>query len=192
MRLQALLPALLLFAAPPAGADADALQCGEYRGADGGMALVFTTPSSGYRHDDGSEPQPLWVDRSAAQTRLVMLDDGVAEPIRISADGQRIEDEGVVVYTLRQPRTCATEPSARRTAAAAPPAATALRSCPPPLPARPSARAARALARAARRCCDNCAMAMPQPLVTPAPPSSSARPPAANTRPSMTRRPARR
>ncbi|MBH1459758.1 hypothetical protein N7676_02165 [Stenotrophomonas sp. GD03993] len=110
MRLLALLPALLLFAALPAGADA--LQCGEYRSTDGGMALVFTTPSSGYHHDDGSEPQPLWVDRSAAQTRLVMLDDGVAEPIRISADGQRIEDDGVVTYTLRQSRACTVEPSA--------------------------------------------------------------------------------
>ncbi|CAM0124671.1 conserved exported hypothetical protein [Stenotrophomonas geniculata] len=110
MRLLALLPALLLFAALPAGADA--LQCGEYRSTDGGMALVFTTPGTGYRHNDISEPEPLWVDRSAAQARLVMLDDGVAEPIRISADGQRIEDEGVVVYTLRQSRTCATEPSA--------------------------------------------------------------------------------
>lgn len=109
MRLLALLPALLLFAALPAGADA--LQCGEYRSADGGMALVFTTPSSGYHHADGSEPQPLWIDRSAAQTRLVMLDDGVAEPIRISADGQRIEDDGVVTYTLRQSRACTVEPS---------------------------------------------------------------------------------
>ncbi|HDS1533422.1 TPA: hypothetical protein QEK88_003317 [Stenotrophomonas maltophilia] len=110
MRLLSLLPALLLFAALPVAAGA--LHCGEYRSTDGDMALVFTTPSTGYRHDDGSEPQPLWVDRSAAQTRLVMLDDGVAEPIRISADGQRIEDEGVVVYTLRQSRTCASEPSA--------------------------------------------------------------------------------
>lgn len=110
MRLLALLPALLLFAALPAGADA--LQCGEYRSTDGGMALVFTTPSAGYRHNDISEPEPLWVDRSAAQTRLVMLDDGVAEPIRISADGQRIEDDGVVTYTLRQSRACTVEPSA--------------------------------------------------------------------------------
>ncbi|WP_439450617.1 hypothetical protein [Stenotrophomonas sp. ATs4] len=110
MRLLTLLPALLLLAALPAAADA--LQCGEYRSADGGMALVFTTPGSGYRHDDGSEPQPLWVDRSAAQTRLVMLDDGVAQPIRISADGQRIEDDVVVTYTLRQSRACAVEPSA--------------------------------------------------------------------------------
>lgn len=110
MRLQALLPALLLFAALPAGADA--LQCGEYRSTDGGMALVFTTPSSGYRHNDIGEPEPLWVDRSAAQTRLVMLDDGMAEPIRISADGQRFEDDGVVIYTLHQPRACAVEPSA--------------------------------------------------------------------------------
>lgn len=110
MRLLAVLPALLLFAALPAAADA--LQCGEYRSADGGMALVFTTPNTGYRRNDISEPEPLWVDRTAAQTRLVMLDDGVAAPIRISADGQRIEDGGVVVYTLRQSRTCATEPSA--------------------------------------------------------------------------------
>ncbi len=110
MRLLSLLPALLLFAALPAAADA--LRCGEYRSVDGGMALVFTTPSTGYRHNDISEPEPLWVDRSAAHTRLVMLDDGVAEPIRISADGQRIEDTVVVVYTLRQPRTCAAEPGA--------------------------------------------------------------------------------
>lgn len=110
MRLLTLLPALLLLAALPAAAGA--LQCGEYRSTDGGMALVFTTPSIGYRHDDGSEPQPLWVDRSAAQTRLVMLDDGVAQPIRISADGQRIEDDVVVTYTLRQSRACAVEPSA--------------------------------------------------------------------------------
>lgn len=110
MRLLTLLPALLLLAALPAAADA--LQCGEYRSADGGIALVFTTRGSGYRHDDGSEPQPLWVDRGAAQTRLVMLDDGVAQPIRISADGQRIEDDGVVTYTLRRSRTCASEPSA--------------------------------------------------------------------------------
>lgn len=110
MRVLTLFPALLLFAAQPASADA--LRCGEYRSADGGMALVFTTPGSGYRHNDISEPEPLWVDRSAAQTRLVMLDDGVAEPIRISADGQRIEDDVMVVYTLRQPRACAVEPSA--------------------------------------------------------------------------------
>ncbi|HEQ1703310.1 MULTISPECIES: hypothetical protein [Stenotrophomonas] len=110
MRLLALLPALLMFAALPVAADA--LHCGEYRSADGGMALVFTTPSTGYRHNDVSEPQPLWVDRSAAQTRLVMLDDGVAEPIRISADGQRIKDDVPLVYTLRQPRTCAAEPRA--------------------------------------------------------------------------------
>ena len=110
MRLLTRLPALLLLAALPVAADA--LQCGEYRSAAGGMALVFTTPSTGYRHNDISEPEPLWVDRSAVQTRLVMLDDGVAEPIRISADGQRIEDGGAVVYTLRQSRTCVTEPSA--------------------------------------------------------------------------------
>lgn len=110
MRLPTLLPALLLFAALPVAADA--LHCGEYRSADGGMALVFSTPSTGYRHNDISEPEPLWVDRSAAQTRLVMLDDGVAEPIRISADGQRIEDDVPVVYTLRQRRTCAAEPRA--------------------------------------------------------------------------------
>lgn len=110
MRLLSLLPALLLFAALPAGADA--LQCGEYRSADGGVALVFTTPSTGYRHDDGSEPQPLWVDRSAAQTRLVMLDDGVAQAFRISTDGQRIADDVGATYTLRQSRTCATESSA--------------------------------------------------------------------------------
>lgn len=110
MRLLTLFPALLLLAALPAAADA--LRCGEYRSTDGGMALVFTTPSSGYRTNDIGEPEPLWVDRSAAQTRLVMLDDGVAQPIQISADGQRIEDDVVVVYTLRQPRTCAAEPSA--------------------------------------------------------------------------------
>ncbi|VUL71207.1 hypothetical protein [Stenotrophomonas maltophilia] len=109
MRLLTLLPALLLFAALPAAADA--LRCGEYRSTDGGMALIFTSPSSGYRRDDGSEPEPLWVDRSAAQARLVMLDDGVALPVRISADGQRIEDD-VVVYTLRQSRGCASEPAA--------------------------------------------------------------------------------
>lgn len=109
MRLLSLLPTLLLFAALPAAADA--LRCGEYRSAEGGMALVFTTPSTGYRHNDISEPEPLWVDRSAAQTRLVMLDDGVAEPIRISADGQRIEDDGGA-YTLRQSRACAAEPPA--------------------------------------------------------------------------------
>ena len=110
MRVLPLLPVLLLFAAPPASADA--LRCGEYRSDDGGMALVFTTANSGYRHNDIGEPEPLWVDRSAAQTRLVMLDDGVAAPIRISADGQRIEDDVVVVYTLRQPRACAVEPRA--------------------------------------------------------------------------------
>ena len=110
MRLLTLFPALLLLAALPVAADA--LHCGEYRSADGGMALVFTTPSTGYRHDDISEPEPLWVDRSAAQTRLVMLDDGVVERIRISADGQRIEDDVVVTYTLRRPRACAVEPSA--------------------------------------------------------------------------------
>lgn len=110
MRLLTLLPALLLFAALPAAADV--LRCGEYRSTDGGMALIFTSPSSGYRRDDGSEPEPLWVDRSAAQARLVMLDDGVALPVRISADGQRIEDEVVVVYTLRQSRDCASEPAA--------------------------------------------------------------------------------
>jgi len=111
LRFSTLLPALLLLTALPAGADA--LQCGEYRSADGGMALVFTTPGSGYHHDEDSEPQPLWVDRGAAQTRLVMLDDGVAQPIRISADGQRIEHDGVVLYTLRQPRACASEPRTR-------------------------------------------------------------------------------
>ncbi len=42
--------------------------------------------------------------------RLVMLDDGVAQPIRISADGQRIEDD-VVTYTLSHSRACAIEPS---------------------------------------------------------------------------------
>lgn len=110
MRLLTLLPALLLFAALPAAADA--LRCGEYRSTDGGMALIFTSPSTGYRHDDGSEPEPLWVDRGAAQARLVMLDDGVALPVQISADGQRIEDEVVVVYTLRQSRDCASEPAA--------------------------------------------------------------------------------
>lgn len=110
MRLLTLFPALLLFAALPASADA--LRCGEYRSVDDGMALVFTTPSSGYRDNGIGEPEPLWVDRSAAQTRLVMLDDGVAEPIRISADGRRIEDDALVVYTLRQPRACAVEPSA--------------------------------------------------------------------------------
>ncbi len=109
MRWPSLLPALLLFAALPASADA--LHCGEYRSVDDGMALVFTTHSSGYRHNGIGEPQPLWVDRSAAQTRLVMLDDGVAEPIRISADGRRIEDDVLMVYTLRQPRACAVEPS---------------------------------------------------------------------------------
>ncbi|WP_164115401.1 hypothetical protein [Stenotrophomonas maltophilia] len=110
MRLLTLFPALLLFAALPASADA--LQCGEYRSVDDGMALVFTTHSSGYRHNGIGEPEPLWVDRSAAQTRLVMLDDGVAEPIRISADGRRIEDSVTVVYTLRQSRACTAEPSA--------------------------------------------------------------------------------
>ncbi|KAG0779254.1 hypothetical protein G6F22_010742 [Rhizopus arrhizus] len=110
MRLLALFPALLLFAALPASADA--LRCGEYRSLDDGMALVFTSPSSGYRHNGIGEPEPLWVDRSAEQTRLVMLDDGVAEPIRISADGQRIEDSVTVVYTLRQSRACTAEPSA--------------------------------------------------------------------------------
>ncbi|MCF5089320.1 hypothetical protein GIW57_03920 [Stenotrophomonas sp. PA-6-5C] len=109
MRLLNYLPTLFLLIALPAGADA--LRCGEYRSTDGGMALVFTTSNTGYRHNDISEPEPLWVDRSAAQTRMVMLDDGVAEPIRISADGQRIEDDVVVVYTLRQPRACAIEPS---------------------------------------------------------------------------------
>lgn len=107
MRLLMLLPALLFAALP---ASADALQCGEYRSADGGTALVFTTSSSGYRHNDIREREPLWVDRSAAQTRLVMLDDGVAQPIRISADGQRIEDD-VVTYTLSHSRACAIEPS---------------------------------------------------------------------------------
>lgn len=110
MRLLALFPALLLFAALPASADA--LRCGEYRSLDDGMALVFTSPSSGYRHNGIGEPEPLWVDRSAQQTRLVMLDDGVAEPIRISADGQRIEDSVTVIYTLRQSRACTAEPSA--------------------------------------------------------------------------------
>lgn len=110
MRLLNFLPTLFLLIALPAGADA--LRCGEYRSTDGGMALVFTTPSTGYRHNDIGEPEPLWVDRSAARTRLIMLDDGVAQPIRISADGQRIEDDVVVVYTLRQPRACAIEPSA--------------------------------------------------------------------------------
>lgn len=110
MRLLTLFPALLLLAALPAAADG--LRCGEYRSADGGMALVFTTPSTGYRHTDIGEPEPLWVDRSAAQTRLVMLDDGVAQPIRIRADGQRIEDDVAVVYTLRQSRACAAEPKA--------------------------------------------------------------------------------
>lgn len=110
MRLLTLFPALLLFAALPA--NADALRCGEYRSVDDGMALIFTSPSTGYRHDDGSEPEPLWVDRSAAQTRLVMLDDGVALPIRISADGRRLEDKVAVAYTLRQSRDCASEPSA--------------------------------------------------------------------------------
>jgi hypothetical protein len=110
MRLLNLLPALLLLAALPASADA--LRCGEYRSVDDGMALVFTTPSSGYRHNGIGEPEPLWVDRSAAQTRLVMLDDGVAEPIRISVDGQRIEDDVVVTYTLRRSRACASEPTA--------------------------------------------------------------------------------
>ena len=110
MRLLNFLPTLFLLIALPAGADA--LRCGEYRSTDGGMALVFTTPSTGYRHNHISEPEPLWVDRSAARTRLVMLDDGVAEPIRISADGQRIEDDVVTVYTLRQARACAIEPTA--------------------------------------------------------------------------------
>jgi len=110
MRLLALFPALLLFAALPASADA--LRCGEYRSLDDGMALVFTSPSSGYRHNGIGEPEPLWVDRSAEQTRLVMLDDGVAEPIRISADGKSIEDSVTVVYTLRQSRACTAEPSA--------------------------------------------------------------------------------
>ncbi|MDA5344421.1 hypothetical protein [Stenotrophomonas maltophilia] len=110
MRLLALFPALLLFAALPASADA--MRCGEYRSLDDGMALVFTSPSSGYRHNGIGEPEPLWVDRSAEQTRLVMLDDGVAEPIRISADGQRIEDSATVVYTLRQSRACTAEPGA--------------------------------------------------------------------------------
>ncbi|QGM07500.1 hypothetical protein [Stenotrophomonas maltophilia] len=109
MRLLTLLPALLLFAALPAAADA--LRCGEYRSTDGGMTLIFTSLSAGYRRDDGSEPEPLWVDRSAAQARLVMLDDGVALPVRISADGQRIEHD-VVLYTLRHSRDCASEPSA--------------------------------------------------------------------------------
>jgi len=110
MRLLNLLPALLLLAALPASADA--LRCGEYRSVDDGMALVFTTPSGGYRDNGIGEPEPLWVDRSAAQTRLVMLDDGVAEPIRISVDGQRIEDDVVVTYTLRRSRACASEPTA--------------------------------------------------------------------------------
>lgn len=110
MRLLNFLPTLFLLIALPAGADA--LRCGEYRSTDGGMALVFTTSSTGYRHNDLGEPEPLWIDRSAAQTRLVMLDDGVAEPIRISADGQRIEDDVVTVYTLRQARACVIEPTA--------------------------------------------------------------------------------
>ncbi len=49
MRVLPLLPVLLLFAAPPASADA--LRCGEYRSDDGGMALVFTTANSGYDAD---------------------------------------------------------------------------------------------------------------------------------------------
>lgn len=110
MRLLNFLPTLFLLIALPVGADA--LRCGEYRSTDGGMVLVFTTPSTGYRHTDIGEPEPLWVDRSAARTRLVMLDDGVAEPIRISADGQRIENDVVMTYTLRQSRACAIEPSA--------------------------------------------------------------------------------
>ncbi|HIE5098425.1 hypothetical protein WG628_20765 [Stenotrophomonas maltophilia] len=110
MRLLSLLPALLLLTTLPAAADA--LRCGEYRVANGATSLVFTTPSSGYRHNSMSEPEPLWVDRSAAQTRLVMLDDGISVPIRISADGQRIEDDVQMVYTLRRPRACAVEPSA--------------------------------------------------------------------------------
>lgn len=105
-----LLSAYLLAAAPPAGAAPAVLPCGDYRTADGGIALVLTTPATGYRQLDGQEREPLWIDRSAAQPRLLLLDDGVAQPLHVSDDG-RILDDGVVSYTLHTAQACAAPPT---------------------------------------------------------------------------------
>ncbi|HDS0948446.1 TPA: hypothetical protein QDZ34_001187 [Stenotrophomonas maltophilia] len=104
------LSACLASVAAPAGAAPAALQCGDYRSADGGMALVLTTPGTGYRQLDGQEREPLWIDRSAAQPRLLLLDDGVAQPVHISADGRTVDD-GVVSYTLHTAQACAAPPT---------------------------------------------------------------------------------
>jgi len=108
MRLLTLLPALLLFAALPAFADA--LRCGEYRSTDGGMALVFESSTTGYRALDGQERAPLRIDRSAGDLRLVFLDDGVSTAISVAADGVHIND-GVTGYELHRAQACQHAPA---------------------------------------------------------------------------------
>lgn len=110
MRLPTLLPALLLFAALPAAADA--LQCGEYRSADGGMALVLESSTTGYQALDGQERAPLRIDRSAGDLGLVFLDDGVSTAIRVASDGTHIDD-GVADYTLDRAQACQHAPAPR-------------------------------------------------------------------------------
>ncbi|HFK2922202.1 hypothetical protein [Stenotrophomonas beteli] len=112
MRLLTLLPALLLFAALPATAAADAPRCGEYRSADGGITLVFESPTRGYRTLEGQERAPLRIDRSAGDLQLVLLDDGVATAIGVAADGTHVDDS-VASYTLHRPQACQRTPTGR-------------------------------------------------------------------------------
>lgn len=108
MRLLTLLPALLLSAALPAAADA--LQCGEYRSTDGGMALVFESSTTGYRALDGQERAPLRIDRSAGDLHLVFLDDGASTAISVAADGAHIND-GMNNFELHRPQACQRAPA---------------------------------------------------------------------------------
>jgi hypothetical protein len=108
MRLLTLLPALLLSAALPAAADA--LQCGEYRSTDGGMALVFESSTTGYRALDGQERAPLRIDRSAGDLHLVFLDDGASTAISVAADGAHIND-GMNDFELHRPQACQRAPA---------------------------------------------------------------------------------
>ncbi len=105
-----LLSLCLLAATSPTGAAPTVLQCGDYRSADGGMALVLTSPAAGYRQLDGQEREPLWIDRRAPQPRLLLLDDGVAQAVHVSDDGRTVDD-GAVSYTLHTAQACVTLPT---------------------------------------------------------------------------------
>lgn len=108
MRVLTLLPALLLFAAQPASADA--LRCGEYRSTEGAMALVFESSTAGYRALEGQEHAPVRIDRSGGDLRLVFLDDGVSTAISVAADGAHIND-GMTDFELHRPQACQRAPA---------------------------------------------------------------------------------